>query len=398
MRHYSSLKIQDLSVPKNISSRKIILLYGKENLRLTVADEAITRRSLAISVLLTSACFAASAWVLLTLFEGHSPWMFGLALGLCSLVTGICASGIFTLMHDAGHGALFRSERLNDTVGRILGFFLLLNYECWKSTHLLHHKFNQSIGKDPKYPAESIQFVLFMCQQLSRRMQRLLSPKWLRPLAVPLVAVQLVLMEYTFWSFHSPITFPSLFVKDQGRTLRQNMLPGQLKKSLIYYIAQLSLLGLIYLWGLPSTIWYLWLGTVAVAFACIVPVFLTHINHDSINFVIGNYDYEASLWNIRDVDSGRLLNWFSHDFSVYHLAHHVAPALPHYKLKALDAVLQSSIPDLPGKLGFTEAFYQFYHGKNELILADGKSLIVSDKVLASSIVQSSLNQPSPKAG
>ncbi|EPQ53468.1 hypothetical protein GLOTRDRAFT_130803 [Gloeophyllum trabeum ATCC 11539] len=64
---------------------------------------------------------------------------------------GLTWGGIFCLGHDAGHGTLFNSKILNQTVGYILHVFLLIPYSAWRSTHHAHHKANVSMERDENY-------------------------------------------------------------------------------------------------------------------------------------------------------------------------------------------------------------------------------------------------------
>ena len=46
---------------------------------------------------------------------------------------------LFIIQHDCGHGSFFRSNRLADLVGSVLGVFTLTPYHYWKKTHAIHH-------------------------------------------------------------------------------------------------------------------------------------------------------------------------------------------------------------------------------------------------------------------
>ncbi len=46
---------------------------------------------------------------------------------------------LFIIQHDCGHGSFFRSTRVADLVGSILGVLTLTPYHYWKKTHALHH-------------------------------------------------------------------------------------------------------------------------------------------------------------------------------------------------------------------------------------------------------------------
>jgi len=60
-----------------------------------------------------------------------------------SLLLAVPAAGflvrLFMIQHDCSHGALFRSRRANDWVGRIIGVFTLTPYDYWRQTHAEHH-------------------------------------------------------------------------------------------------------------------------------------------------------------------------------------------------------------------------------------------------------------------
>ncbi len=55
----------------------------------------------------------------------------------------------FALLHECGHGTLFRTRRLNDVVGSVAGFFALIPFRCWKPIHARHHKWTGWQDLDP---------------------------------------------------------------------------------------------------------------------------------------------------------------------------------------------------------------------------------------------------------
>jgi len=46
---------------------------------------------------------------------------------------------LFIIQHDCGHGSFFKSSRVADIVGSVLGVFTLTPYHYWKRTHAMHH-------------------------------------------------------------------------------------------------------------------------------------------------------------------------------------------------------------------------------------------------------------------
>jgi omega-6 fatty acid desaturase (delta-12 desaturase) len=65
-------------------------------------------------------------------------WNYVLVLLLALPVAGLSVR-LFILQHDCGHGSFFRSRRLNDAVGRVLGVVTLMPYSYWRHTHAIHH-------------------------------------------------------------------------------------------------------------------------------------------------------------------------------------------------------------------------------------------------------------------
>ncbi len=70
---------------------------------------------------------------------------------LASLLVSLPTAGfllrLFTLQHDCGHLALFRSKSANDWVGRVLGFLTLTPYDYWRHAHALHHLTSGNLEK-----------------------------------------------------------------------------------------------------------------------------------------------------------------------------------------------------------------------------------------------------------
>ncbi|KAK0506111.1 fatty acid desaturase-domain-containing protein [Armillaria luteobubalina] len=66
-------------------------------------------------------------------------------------VQGLVWAGIFCLGHDAGHGTLYRSTKINNLIGFVLHTALLIPYYAWRATHHAHHKATSSMERDENY-------------------------------------------------------------------------------------------------------------------------------------------------------------------------------------------------------------------------------------------------------
>ena len=94
-------------------------------------------------VLVSSAALLTMAGVALSLQPNVWVWMFGQAVFAVSMVQW------FALLHECGHGTLFRSKALHALVGRVAAFFSLIPYYCWKRVHGRHHKWTGWQDLDP---------------------------------------------------------------------------------------------------------------------------------------------------------------------------------------------------------------------------------------------------------
>lgn len=65
-------------------------------------------------------------------------------------VQGVLIVFLFTLEHECTHKTPFASERLNEWVGRLSGFLLLLPFEWFRYFHLAHHRWTNIEGQDPE--------------------------------------------------------------------------------------------------------------------------------------------------------------------------------------------------------------------------------------------------------
>lgn len=88
---------------------------------------------------------------------------FGLILALGTLIAtripgwwvlllpqGLLLTFLFTLEHECTHKTPFRSERLNESVGRLTGFLQFLPFERFRYFHLAHHRFTNDPDRDPE--------------------------------------------------------------------------------------------------------------------------------------------------------------------------------------------------------------------------------------------------------
>jgi fatty acid desaturase len=55
----------------------------------------------------------------------------------------------FVALHEAGHGTLFRTRRLNAVAGRLAAMMTLIPFEPWRAIHFAHHRWTGWQDVDP---------------------------------------------------------------------------------------------------------------------------------------------------------------------------------------------------------------------------------------------------------
>ncbi len=86
--------------------------------------------------LITSALGFALTWVAMYYSLRVGYWL--------TLLLALPAAGfllrLFMIQHDCGHGSFFKSQRINNAIGFVIGVFTLVPYSYWRRTHAMHHK------------------------------------------------------------------------------------------------------------------------------------------------------------------------------------------------------------------------------------------------------------------
>lgn len=67
-----------------------------------------------------------------------------------TLLLGYMLAFLFTAEHETAHRTAFRTHILNDFVGHIAGWLILLPYEYYRLYHWDHHRYTQNPEKDPE--------------------------------------------------------------------------------------------------------------------------------------------------------------------------------------------------------------------------------------------------------
>jgi omega-6 fatty acid desaturase (delta-12 desaturase) len=77
----------------------------------------------------------AGLWTAMMLTVDHAWW----ATLLLSVPAAALTVRLFIIQHDCGHRSFFRSKRLNDILGTLIGIVTLTPHNYWRWSHNMHH-------------------------------------------------------------------------------------------------------------------------------------------------------------------------------------------------------------------------------------------------------------------
>ena len=95
------------------------------------------------TALLAVASTLSAAGIVLSLADATLLWLAGQG------VLAVALLQWFVLLHEAGHGTLFRARVLNRIAGHVAGAFALIPFESWRRVHGLHHLWTGWQDLDP---------------------------------------------------------------------------------------------------------------------------------------------------------------------------------------------------------------------------------------------------------
>jgi omega-6 fatty acid desaturase (delta-12 desaturase) len=269
---------------------------------------------------------------------GISPWLALVPLPLIVLFT----VRIFGLMHECGHGSLFRSRWLNPAVGFHLGVLSGMPQYVWSKHHAYHHAHN---GNWDRYRGPYTTLSVDEYEALTRAQQRIYRIKC-SVAAAPLAGFIYLIFNPRFTWMTGSIGLLIHVVRQKlaqpGVSLRTHVASYQTRywKSATEYRHMLwNNLVLLSVWVLMSwacgvaLFFSIYLLSVSIAGAVGIVLFTVQHNFEH------SYASDTERWNR---DSGaiegtsflvlpRWLNWFTVNIGYHHI-HHLSANIPNYCL------------------------------------------------------------------
>jgi len=249
------------------------------------------------------------------IFPEITDWARALGWVLGHIVLAFALLQWFVLLHECGHGVLFRRSSLNVYVGHMAGFFCMIPFRAWTAIHSMHHKWTGWQDLDPTTAP-------LVPRELGKGERLLMNFCW--KFWVPAFAVL-----YRVSNFWNPGRLAGAVRKREGR-VRLAINAGVL---LVLYGLLLWLVGPLEL------LLALGLGT-ALSLVLIEPIMISQHSHIPLENS-GGAEVKAFKPQEQAVytRSLRFPDWFSRAILLHfdaHELHHVYPYVPGYLLREID--------------------------------------------------------------
>jgi acyl-lipid omega-6 desaturase (Delta-12 desaturase) len=269
-----------------------------------------------------------------------SPWLAAVPVLLLVLVL----VRVFGLMHECGHGSLFRSRRLNSATGFLLGVISGMPQYVWAQHHNYHHAHN---GNWDRYRGPYTTLSVDEYAALSHAQQRMYRNKC-SVAAAPLAGFIYLIFNPRFTWIKGSI---GLIVHAVGRKLAQPDVAFRVhlasyqsrywKSAREYRHMLWNNLVLLSLWALmcwacgTALFFSIYLLSVSIAGGAGIVLFTVQHNFEH------SYASDNAHW---DRDAGAIdgtsflvlpkwLNWFTVNIGYHHI-HHLSASIPNYRLVA----------------------------------------------------------------
>ncbi|HKT71903.1 MAG TPA: fatty acid desaturase [Steroidobacteraceae bacterium] len=277
-------------------------------------------------------------WSVAVFCASALPWVAAAAVPLITLFT----LRVFALMHECGHGSLFRSHRLNRMAGFLLGVVAGMPQYVWSKHHSYHHAHN---GNWEKYRGPYATLAVDEYASLTAGRQRMYRIKCSMAMA-PLAGFIYLIFNPRFtwirgsiaWTLHvvgKKLTQPHRSLRGHAASFQCRYWQTSLEYSHMFWnnVVLLSLWALM-CWACGGALFFsIYLLSVSIAGGMGIVLFTVQHNFEHA------YASSSERW---DHDTGAIegtsylqlpnwMNWFTANIGYHHI-HHLSANIPNYRL------------------------------------------------------------------
>jgi acyl-lipid omega-6 desaturase (Delta-12 desaturase) len=277
-------------------------------------------------------------WWAAVLCASASPWVVVAAVPLITLFT----LRVFALMHECGHGSLFRSQQLNRAAGFLLGVVAGMPQYVWSQHHNYHHAHN---GNWEKYrgPYATLSVDEYAALTAARRwIYRLKCSMAIAPVAGFIYLI--FNPRFTWikgsaaWALHvfgEKLRRPRSSLREHAASFRCRHWKTSREYSNMFW-NNVVLLGIwaLMCWACGGGLFFsIYLLTVSVAGGIGIVLFTVQHNFEHAYASSSErWDYETSaIEGTSYLVLPDWLNWFTANIGYHHI-HHLSANIPNYRL------------------------------------------------------------------
>ena len=231
-------------------------------------------------------------------YQAIGTWWF-LGTGFC---LGVLINFLYAAQHELSHGTVFKTFKINEFFGRIIGFFMLFPRDFDQVMHFAHHRWTQEWEKDGELVREPFTIKTYI----------------------------LWFWGFTYW--YNRIS--GIIRRARGIILEPYITKSENAKVILE--SRLHVLG--YLLILITSLFY---GSWMALTFWILPMVLTKPIHQMQNTIehLGLTHKKDILQNTRSTRTNFFMKWMCWQMP-YHTAHHTFPSVPFWKLKELNSKIE----------------------------------------------------------
>ena len=215
---------------------------------------------------------------------------------------GVLINFLYAGQHELSHGTVFKTFKLNEFFGRIIGFFMLFPRDFDQIMHFAHHKWTQDWEKDGELVREPFTIKTYL----------------------------LWFWGVTYWRNR----IVGIFRRARGVVIEPYINPSEYKKVILE--SRLHVFGYLIIFILS-----LYFNSWAALTFWILPMLITKPIHQMQNTIehLGLTHKKDILQNTRSTRTNFLMKWLCWQMP-YHTAHHTFPSVPFWKLKELNSKIE----------------------------------------------------------